>query len=150
MALPWYPRKGIPAGYYFDWTSNYVVGSNYSKSISQCMLDTIYDTSFEQIVDFTIRGNRTLDIFITNRPSFIERSNSLPWLRDHDMIVLQARTKAPRQKHIRERYFCGKGPTRPSYALLYKTSLTASYRITLPPLLLTTCGSTLHLLSQRS
>ena len=33
-----------------DWTSNSVVGSNYTKSISQCMLDTIYDTSPEQIV----------------------------------------------------------------------------------------------------
>jgi hypothetical protein len=39
-----------------DWTLNSVVGSNYPKSISQYMLDTMYEISFEQIVDFTTGG----------------------------------------------------------------------------------------------
>jgi len=86
-----------------------VVGSNYPESISQCMLDTIYDTSSEQIVDFATRGNNTLDLFITNIHSLIERSNSLPGLSDHDMILVQARTKAARTKAPQRRILLWKG-----------------------------------------
>jgi hypothetical protein len=62
------------------------------------MLDTMYDISSEQILDFTTRGNKTLDLFITNRPLLIESSNALPRLSDHDMILVQARTIAARTK----------------------------------------------------
>jgi hypothetical protein len=57
-----------------DLTLNSVVGSNNPKSISQCMVDTIYDISSEHIGDFKTRGNNTLDLFITNRPNAVTHS----------------------------------------------------------------------------
>ena len=81
-----------------DWSSYTVAGSNYPKRLSQRLLDTLYDTSSEQIVDFPTRDTNTLDLFITNRPTLVERCKALPGISDHDIVLVQARTRARRKK----------------------------------------------------
>jgi hypothetical protein len=50
----------------------------------------------ELIVDS--RGQNFLDVFITNRPSLINKSTPLPSLSDHDMVFVDSNIMPARQK----------------------------------------------------
>ena len=54
----------------------------------------VYDVGFEQIVKFPTRGENTLDIFLTNRPSLIGKCKAVPGVSDHDIVVVEASTRA--------------------------------------------------------
>ena len=61
-------------------------GYNYPIDIYQCFLNTIYDTGSDQIVRLPSRGEKILDVLLTNRPSLIEK------------CTRATRTKQPQRK----------------------------------------------------
>ncbi|KAH3795234.1 hypothetical protein DPMN_148782 [Dreissena polymorpha] len=61
-----------------NWVSSTIDGNSNLVGTNQLLIDTIFDTGFEPIVTFPTRNNNTLDLFITNRPSLIEKSKPLP------------------------------------------------------------------------
>ncbi|XP_052224149.1 uncharacterized protein LOC127839803 [Dreissena polymorpha] len=81
-----------------DWDRNTISSNSYSMQISQTFLDAVMDAGSEQMVDFPTRGNNTLDLFLTNRPSLIERCKPLPGISDHEAVFIQARSTAARLK----------------------------------------------------
>jgi hypothetical protein len=81
-----------------DWNSCTITGNNNPKQTNQLLLDAVLDTSSEQMVCFPTRGNNTLDLFITNRPTLIEKCKPLPGISDHDAVFIQAQTTASRLK----------------------------------------------------
>ncbi len=81
-----------------NWDKYTISGSNYKHSISQLLLDTMYDVCSEQIVKFPTRGNNTLDIFLTNRPSLIYKCKPMPGVSDHDIVFVEAKVLTPRKK----------------------------------------------------
>jgi len=86
-----------------DWTTCSIKGNNYPHRISQLFLDMVHDTSSEQVVNFPTRGANTLDLFVTNRPSLVERCKVLPGVSDHDIVLVQAQTSATRTKPPRRK-----------------------------------------------
>ena len=86
-----------------DWEANTIVGHNYTARTNQIFLDTIADIGSEQAVTFPTRGNNILDLFITNRPSLIERVKPVPGVSDHDIVFVQASTTAQRTKPPRRK-----------------------------------------------
>lgn len=56
-----------------------------------------------QVVDIPTRGNITLDVFITNHPSLLNRCIPCPGLSDHDIVMIDANINvvASRQKPVR-------------------------------------------------
>lgn len=54
-------------------------------------LDLIHDTicsNLEQIVSFPTRKDHVLVLFMTNRPSLVNRCEPLPGIVDHDIVYI--------------------------------------------------------------
>ena len=75
-----------------EWKTNYISGHSYLTYMNKCLLSTVYDICLEQFVKFPTRGENTLDIFLTNRPSLIEKCKPVPGVSDHDIVFVKAST----------------------------------------------------------
>jgi len=83
-----------------DWINN-VNKSNTSNIQLHHKLKDIFDNNkFGQIVQEEIRKNNILDLLITNSPSLIQRTDTLPSMSDHDIVfaALDVRPTLFRQK----------------------------------------------------
>lgn len=56
-------------------------------------LDLIHDSNLEQIVSFPTRKDHVLDLFMTNRPSLVNRCEPLPGTVDHDIVYIDITAK---------------------------------------------------------
>ncbi|KAH3775110.1 hypothetical protein DPMN_176507 [Dreissena polymorpha] len=63
------------------WTSNTIIGYQYSIHINETFINTIIDTANEQIVSFPTRNEIALDIFCTNRLTIVKRCLPMPGLK---------------------------------------------------------------------
>ena len=52
-----------------EWETEQLTTNQYTHSISYSFMDALANTGLQQIVDFPIRNNNTLDVVLTNRPS---------------------------------------------------------------------------------
>ena len=86
-----------------DWVSQSICGHNYLLKINQSLLNTVYDVGFEHMVKFPTRGENTLDIFLTNRPSLIGKCKAVPGVSDHDIVFVEASTRAVKTKPQRRK-----------------------------------------------
>ena len=91
------------------WLGNHTIkGHNYPISINQCFLNTIYDTGSDQIVRFLTRGANILDVFLTNRPFLIKKCKAVPGVSDHDIVFVEASTRATITKQPQRKIFLWK------------------------------------------
>jgi hypothetical protein len=51
-----------------DWKTDSIQGNNYPKEFSVQFIDLKTTRGFSQVVDFTTREDKTLEVFLTNRP----------------------------------------------------------------------------------
>ncbi|CAH1238779.1 Hypp5632 [Branchiostoma lanceolatum] len=59
------------------------------------------DLGLDQLVTFPTRGENTLDLFLTNHPSFVLRIESLPGVSDHDIVYMEFDINPARQRQTR-------------------------------------------------
>ena len=52
-------------------------------------MDTINDVGWEQMVMEPTRGSNTLDLFLTNHPNLVPRTETLPGIADHDTVYME-------------------------------------------------------------
>ena len=86
-----------------DWSNNTIVSHQYRMSINQSFLQLLDRAGLEQMIDFPTRGNNTLDVLVTNRPSLVNKCSSLPGLSDHDVVFMEVSIKASRKKTARHK-----------------------------------------------
>ena len=86
-----------------DWNSNSMNGNQYLKAINQCTLDMVNECHLKQIVNEPTRGENILDVFMTNRPSLVNKCVTIPGLGDHDAVHIQTDTRAKRVKPVRRK-----------------------------------------------
>lgn len=84
-----------------SWPSGNITSSNHTKQLNRSFLDTFKDCSLEQIVNFPTRKNKTLDLFITNKPTLVSKCKPLPGLSDHDIVMTDNKMLCTRQKPIK-------------------------------------------------
>lgn len=74
-------------------------------------LDLIHDSNLEQIVSFPTRKDHVLDLFITNRPSLLNRCEPLPGIVDHDIVYIDitAHYSKDKQAYPAQNKLVGKG-----------------------------------------
>ena len=78
-----------------DWKTDSIQGNNYPKEYSEQFIDLKKTCGFSQVVDFTAREVKTLEVFLTNRPSLINRVTPIPGIGDHDtMPYIESSIKA--------------------------------------------------------
>ncbi|XP_062605203.1 uncharacterized protein LOC134266991 [Saccostrea cucullata] len=88
-----------------SWSTNSITGHQCitCKSINEHILNLENELGLNQIVDFPTRKENTLDLFFSNRPSFIDRCEPLPGISDHEAIFVSlnisiSRIKPPRRR----------------------------------------------------
>lgn len=74
----------ISPGWY--WSSNTVKGNCTYPNLHNRFMDIVSDNGLSQIVDAPTRQGNILDLIITNRPSQVNRTQSLPGIADHDVV----------------------------------------------------------------
>ena len=63
-------------------------------------LSTIDDFNLIQMVDKTTRGENTLDLFLTNNPSFVTKVTTLPGVSDHDIVNVEVNLKPQSYRQV--------------------------------------------------
>ena len=86
-----------------NWESYSICSHQYKRAINETFLNLLDTTGLEQMVDFPTRGDNTLDVILTNRPTLTNRCSPLPGLSDHDMVFMDADARASRRKPTRRR-----------------------------------------------
>jgi hypothetical protein len=84
-----------------SWPSGNITSSNHTKTLNRSFLDTFKYCLLEQIVNFPTRKNKTLDLFITNKPSLVSKCKPLSGLSDHDIVMTDNTILCTRQKPIK-------------------------------------------------
>ena len=70
-----------------DWETKSIIGSQYPKALNGSLLEILDLCNSDQLDNFTSRKNHTLDLVITNRPSFVEKCLPIPGFGDHDTAI---------------------------------------------------------------
>ena len=70
--------------------------NQYTHSICYSFFDTLVNTGLQQIVNFPTRNNNTLDVVLTNSPSFARQCVEMPGLSDHDIVFVETSSRALR------------------------------------------------------
>ena len=67
-------------------------------------INVICTVSLTQLVNFPTRRSNTLDLFLSNRPTLINRVEPLPGISDHDtMVFVDTSIKSMRQRPTRRK-----------------------------------------------
>ena len=91
-----------------DWRTGEVVGSQYPAVINESLMECTSHSGLEQLVLEPTRGNATLDLFFTNRPSLVDRCTIAPGIGDHDIIHVTSTVTAKRRKPPKRKVFLWK------------------------------------------
>ena len=68
-----------------------------SPSIHRKFMDDINDVGWEQMVQDPMRGENYLDLFLTNHPNLVPRTEVLPGLADHDAVYKELQIHPPKK-----------------------------------------------------
>ena len=88
-----------------NWGANSIVGHQYSHTISNMMITTLGETGLDQVVSFPTRRDRTLDLFLTNRPSCVNNCQSLPGISDHEIVLVESEIIPKRNRPVKRKIF---------------------------------------------
>ena len=70
-----------------QWKDNTSTCIHNTKSINEEFMSAFQDYNVKQLVDFPTRKENTLDLFLTNPPSLVNRLEPMPGISDHDTII---------------------------------------------------------------
>ena len=91
-----------------NWESLSTESHSTPVAISKCFLDMLGMCGLQQMVTFPTRLSRTLDLFLSNRPSLVNRCSPLPGIGDHDLVLVDTNIMPHRQKPARRKIFLWK------------------------------------------
>ena len=86
-----------------EWETEQLSTNQYTQSISYSFFDTLDKIGLQQIVNFPTRNNNTLDVVLTNRPSLVKQCVGMPGLCDHDIVFVEANSRALHHKPVRRK-----------------------------------------------
>ena len=77
-----------------SWKHNNIPGNQNALGVNNAFLTLVEDIGLQQMVDFPTRNNATLDLFLTNRSSLINRLNPIPGISDHEALFIDSDVQA--------------------------------------------------------
>jgi len=86
-----------------DWKTNSIACYQYPLRINELFMDSLANCSLSQLVTFPTRKDSTVDIFATNRPSFVERCEALSGISDHNIVHVTAAMSLQYQKPVQRK-----------------------------------------------
>ena len=76
--------------------------------MNNTFLELVQDNHLEQVATFPTRHENTLDIFLTNRPSLVNRCEPLPGLGDHEIVYIDTDISAKLNKPVKMKIYIWK------------------------------------------
>ena len=73
-----------------DWTSDNITSHQYSITLNNAFITTFADTGLEQTVNEPTRKKKILDLFLTNRPTLVNRCMVIPGVSDHEAVLVES------------------------------------------------------------
>ena len=80
-----------------DWLTASISNNAYPAYLCDPFLNFLHEYGFTQTVNFPTRGNNTLDIFVTNRPSLISSCKPVSGISDHEAVIVISSLKTDLQ-----------------------------------------------------
>ena len=115
-----------------SWDSNTVNGNQNSAQINNRFLNSIQNCSLEQKVTLPTRKENTLDLFLTNCPSLVNKCTIPPGIGDHDIVYIVSSVTPKRTKPVKRKiYLCKKADTTKlrAEALTYQRQFLEKYSL---------------------
>ena len=81
-----------------DWNSCVIQSHQYTKEINEEFLSFLDDNSLQQMVATPTRKTNILDLFLTNRPSLLNRCEVIPGISDHEAVFVNMNIEPHRSK----------------------------------------------------
>ena len=91
-----------------EWENLTIIGNQNPTELNCKFIDTINDCGLDQRVNFNTRGDKTLDLFLTNRPALVNRCTCLPGIGDHDIVFIDTNLKPSRAKPSKRKIYLWK------------------------------------------
>ncbi|XP_072018346.1 uncharacterized protein [Amphiura filiformis] len=91
-----------------NWATLTIEGNQYPYSINARFLELLQNCGLQQMVMFPTRGESILDLFLTNRPSLVNKRAPLPGLGDHDIVYTESCTVPQRSKPVKRKIYLWK------------------------------------------
>ena len=66
--------------------------------VHRAFMDTVNDLGWEQVVPVPTRGENFLDLFLTDHPTLVQRTENLPGLADHDAVYMEFQIHPPNKR----------------------------------------------------
>ena len=110
-----------------EWETTSIVDHHNPVQVNTLFNNTVMDIASEQIVDFPTRGHNLLDIFVTNRPSLLNKCTPLPGLSDHAIVLVDSNITPARQKPPKRLIHLGKKTNIPEMKADLKNNLESAF-----------------------
>lgn len=81
-----------------DWNSLLIQNHQYTKEINEEFLSFVEDNSLQQMVVTPTRKTNVLDLFLTNRPTLLNRCEVIPGISDHEVVFINMNIEPHRSK----------------------------------------------------
>ena len=81
-----------------DWKICVIQSHQYTKEINEEFLSFLDDNSLQQMVATPTRKTNILDLFLTNRPSLLNRCEVIPGISDHEAVFVNMNIEPHRSK----------------------------------------------------
>ncbi|XP_071476520.1 uncharacterized protein [Diadema antillarum] len=91
-----------------NWEDLSVSGHSNPVPLNNRFLDMIENCNMQQMVSSPAHGDSTLDLFLTNRPTLINKCTLLPGLGDHDIVSIDSDVSAKRCKPVKKKIYLWK------------------------------------------
>ena len=81
-----------------DWNNETIIGNRYPKPVNEAVINMLHSCELEQMVDFPTINQNTLDLFITNGPTLVNRCEPMPGISDHEIVCINSNVSVKRGK----------------------------------------------------
>ena len=88
-----------------DWKTFSIVGHQYPRVINESIITTMTEAGLDQVVTFPTRLDNTLDLFLTNRPSCINKCQPIPGISDHEIVYIDSDIKPRRKRPVKRKIY---------------------------------------------
>jgi hypothetical protein len=85
-----------------------IAGHQNPVSLNNKFLELVQDNHLKQVVTFPTRHENTLDLFLMNRPSLVNRCEPLPGLGDHEIVYIDTDISAKLIKSFKRKIYIWK------------------------------------------
>ena len=91
-----------------NWETHAIEGNQNPNATNARFMDMVQNCGLQQIVNFPTRQKNCLDLFLTNRPTLVDKCSPLPGIGDHDIVSVVSSVEALRRKPVKRKIFLWK------------------------------------------